>query len=151
MKLVRCNDSNGNLRWHSPKFENFSDYIDRFYGLGNINNDFYRSAPPANIIETADKFRIEIAAPGSEKKDFNIKIDNNLLSISREIEKKNEDKGEKYSSREFNNKSFKRTFSLSKNIDTDKISADYKSGILNVYMPKMELAKEKPSREVIIG
>jgi len=151
MKLVRCSNSNGNLGWHSPKFDNFSDYIDRFYGLRNFSNDSFRSAPLANIIENSDEFRIEIAAPGSVKKDFHLKVENNLLSVSREIENKSGDEDDRYSSREFNYQSFKRTFSLSRNIDNEKISAEYKNGILSILLPKIEEAKDKPSREIKIG
>ncbi len=151
MKLVRCNSSNGNLGWHSPRFESFSDYIDGFYGTGNNRNDFYRSSPPANIIELSDEFRIELAAPGSVKKDFIIKVENNLLNVSREVENKTEESAEKYSSKEFNYKSFKRTFSISRNIDTEKISAEYKNGILYIQLPKLDEAKDKPMREIKIG
>ena len=151
MNLVRFNNSNRNFGWSSPVFDDFSGYIDRINGLNNCKEGHDRSAPLANISETKEKFNIEIAAPGFNKKDFKINLENNILSISSEVVNNNEDKVEKYSRKEFYYNTFKRTFSLSKNIDTEKISAEYKNGILRIILPKLEEAKEKPIRDIKIS
>ncbi|MFC2097810.1 Hsp20/alpha crystallin family protein, partial [Bacteroidota bacterium] len=125
-----------------------------FNGFNNVDDwriDDCESAPPANIVETKDDFRIEIAAPGFMKKDFNIHIEKDLLSISKELEDQKEEENEKYSRKEFSYSSFKRTFKLSNLIDKENISAEYKNGILKVKLPKLEEAKDKPARDIKIA
>ncbi len=106
--------------------------------------------PAVNIKETEDDFKVEVAAPGFDKKDFNIELDNNVLTVSSEKQEENEVEGEKYSRKEFNYLSFKRTFTLPELVDEEKISAKYENGILNVTIPKKEEAKPKPARQIAV-
>jgi HSP20 family protein len=109
--------------------------------------------PTVNVRETNDNFIIELAAPGMKRDDFKVELDNNILSISAEIEDKSEtDKNGTYNRREFNYQSFQRSFSLPENkVDGGKISAQYKDGILHVTIPKREEAKIKPARQITIA
>src|SRR5688500_5654976 len=79
--------------------------------------------PTVNVRETNDNFIIELAAPGMKRDDFKVELDNNILSISAEIEDKSEtDKNGTYNRREFNYQSFQRSFSLPENkVDGGKI------------------------------
>ena len=85
-----------------------------------------------------------------EKKDFNVDIHNNVLTISSEKEMKNEVENEKIMRREFSYTSFKRSFTLPETTDSEKIKASYKEGILSISIPKKEEAKEKPARQISI-
>ena len=110
--------------------------------------------PAVNVRETNDDFVIEVAAPGMNRDDFKVELDNNLLSISAELEEKNEtsDQNRAYNRREFNYQSFQRSFSLPENkVEGTKISAKYKDGILHVTVPKKEEAKIKPARQITVG
>ena len=110
--------------------------------------------PAVNVRETNDDFVIEVAAPGMNRDDFKVELDNNLLSISAELEEKNEtsDQNRAYNRREFNYQSFQRSFSLPENkVEGTKISAKYKDGILHVTVPKKEEAKIKPARQISVG
>ena len=110
--------------------------------------------PSVNVRETNDDFIIEVAAPGMKRDDFKVELDNNILSISAELEGKNETSGEsgEYNRREFNYQSFQRSFSLPETkVEGSKISAKYKDGILNVTVPKREEAKIKPARQITVG
>lgn len=110
--------------------------------------------PAVNVRETNDDFVIEVAAPGMNRDDFKVELDNNLLSISAELEEKNEtsDQNRAYNRREFNYQSFQRSFSLPENkVEGTKISAKYKDGILHVTVPKKEEAKMKPARQITVG
>jgi HSP20 family protein len=110
--------------------------------------------PAVNVRETNDDFVIEVAAPGMNRDDFKVELDNNLLSISAELEEKNEtsDQNRTYNRREFNYQSFQRSFSLPENkVEGAKISAKYKDGILHVTVPKKEEAKIKPARQITVG
>ncbi|HET6542839.1 MAG TPA: Hsp20/alpha crystallin family protein, partial [Chryseolinea sp.] len=110
--------------------------------------------PAVNVRETNDDFVIEVAAPGMNRDDFKVELDNNILSISAELEDKNEtsDQNGNYNRREFNYQSFQRSFSLPENkVEGAKISAKYKDGILHVTVPKREEAKIKPARQITVG
>jgi HSP20 family protein len=120
-------------------------------------NFFFRSQenranmPSVNIIETEEGFSLELAAPGLKKEDFKINLDNNILSISAETQNESEEKTEKMIRKEFCYNSFRRSFSLPKAIDLEKIKADYKDGILSVGLPKREEAKVAINREIAIS
>lgn len=128
--------------------------LDRFFNNDMFNRDFSETnttLPSVNIKETDDKFTVEVAAPGFEKKDFNIELDNNELCISSEKKEDNEQKeGERYTRREFSYQSFKRTFTLPNTVNGDQISARYKDGVLQVEIPKREEAKPKPPKKIAI-
>ena len=111
-----------------------------------------------NISEDADGFLIELAAPGLTKEDLKVDVDKNLLTIKAEKateETKNEDKdnknNSKYTRREFNFTSFKRSFTLPESVAKDKVSASYENGILKVSVPKKDEAKPQPAREIAVG
>ena len=97
--------------------------------------------PPANIVEKADLSRIELAAPGMEKADFNVKLDAKVLTISAEKKTEAATENEKLIRREFGYKSFKRSFTLDEKIDAANITARYENGILTLELPKKEEIK----------
>jgi HSP20 family protein len=108
--------------------------------------------PAVNIKETNDHYALEVAAPGMQKKDFNVELDNNLLVISAHSNSEHEAKEGHYSRREFNYTDFKRTFTLPEHmVNGDKIVARYTDGVLHVQLPKTEEAKTKPPRQIQIA
>jgi HSP20 family protein len=113
--------------------------------------DGLKSVPAVNIVEHDDEYVIEVAAPGLEKKDFKIDLENNVLTISSEKEDKTEEKSGKDIRKEFRYSSFCRTFTLPETIDNDKIRAKHKDGILSVSIPKKETARIKPARQIAIA
>ncbi len=102
-----------------------------------------------NIVEAPDHYRIEMAAPGLKKDDFELKMDNGVLTISVDKEWELEE-GHEFRRREFAYYSFERSFMLPDTVDVDHIKANYKNGILTVTLPKKEEAKEKPPRKIEI-
>lgn len=133
-----------------------SSWVDNFFesGMGsgflsNFNTGL--TLPAVNIKENADEFFLEIAVPGMKKSDFNIDLDNKILSISSENKESFEDTKENYTRREFGYASFKRTFTLPDTIASDKINAEYTDGILKVHLPKREEAKEKPVKRITVS
>jgi HSP20 family protein len=104
-------------------------------------------------METENEFKVEVAAPGMEKKDFNINLDNNVLTISSEKEETKEEKDKKgnYTKREFSYSSFQRSFTMPDSVNVDKIAAAYKDGVLNITLPKREEAKVKPAKVIKIS
>lgn len=107
------------------------------------------SFPPVNIVEGADAYQLEVAIPGLEKADFNIKLDDNLLTISTDKKEVAKIETEKVIRKEFSNKAFKRSFTLDEKIDALAIEAKYENGILKLNLPKKEVAKVT-TREITI-
>lgn len=133
----------------------FPSLIDEFFGREFpgffFDPDRNLSTPAVNIIEGKDDYRIEVAAPGLEKNDFKISLDNNMLTVSSEKELSNEEKSEQFMRREFTYASFSRSFTLPDGTDPDKIQAKHKDGILQVTIPKKEEAKDRPARQIRIS
>ena len=107
-----------------------------------VGSDFAVTTPSVNVSEDNENVVLEVAAPGLDKKDFNITVEKDQLIISATKEAQAEDKEEgKWTRKEFNYQSFKRSFHLSDKIETDKIEAEYNNGILKLVLPKKEEAK----------
>ena len=136
-----------------PRFSSwFDNFFDNDLGTGFLSNfNTGITLPAVNIKEDADKFTLEIAVPGMKKSDFNVDVDNKVLSISSESRTETNEKEENYTRREFGYSSFKRTFTLPESVNSEKIKATYNEGILAVMLPKKEEAKEKPAKRIEIS
>lgn len=148
MNLIKRNWSN------VPTVPNlFDDFFNReFFNWGNNNySSTSTTVPSVNIKENADAYEVQVAAPGMEKNDFEIKLDGNLLTISSSKKDNNETKGENFTRREFSYQSFRRSFELPKDVvDQDNIQAKYENGLLKLTIPKKEEVKQKPPRLIEI-
>ncbi|MFN7408339.1 MAG: Hsp20/alpha crystallin family protein [Cyclobacteriaceae bacterium] len=86
-----------------------------------------QAVPAVNVVEKDKMFEIEMAAPGLNKKDFNITIENGVLTITVEKEEKREEKEENFTRKEFNYTNFIRSFTLPENVKTEKVDAIYEN------------------------
>jgi HSP20 family protein len=120
---------------------------DWFGGLEN----HAATLPAVNIKESEIGFELELAIPGKKKEDFNIEVDNDVLTVSMETKSEDETSEENYTRREFSYTSFKRSFTLPETVDNEKIKASYENGILTFKLPKKEDALPKPKRLIEIG
>ena len=111
----------------------------------------FNSTPAVNIKENDDSFELELAAPGLNKKDFKVEVNDDLLTISFEQKTENEVSEENYKRREFGHQSFKRSFTLPESVNSDKIHAQYESGVLNLVIPKSPEAQPQPVRTIKIS
>ena len=122
-------------------------FDDRWFNFDTFNQTF----PAVNTIEKENQYLLEIAVPGMDKKDFEIEIQNDLISIS-SISKQEKEVNDNlnYNRQEFNYNSFHRTFSLPKEVDQSKIKAIYSNGILTITLPKLKevISKSKKLIEV---
>jgi HSP20 family protein len=137
------------MKWN-PGFVNhhFTDMFDDILGKEMTGQG---SMPAVNVIENGDNFRIEVAAPGFDKNDFKVTLDNDHLTIAVEKETEMTDEKDKYTRKEYHFGSFSRSFHLPDTIKGDKIDANYENGILKVNLPKREEAKEQPQRLIKIS
>ena len=128
----------------------FDDFLNT-----DIARDFFsseRSTPAVNVSEDKNKFTIEVAAPGLDKKDFKVNVENNVLTISSEKEDKDEkkDENDNFLRREFSYSSFQRSFSLPEGVKPDDINAKHENGVLYVTIPKKDELKQQPSKQIEI-
>lgn len=134
----------------------FPSLLSDFFGTSLLDRDisdfgeFFPSrlglnVPTANITETPKEYKVELAAPGLERNDFNVEIDNHTLKISAEKEEEKTEKEGEYSRREYSFNSFSRSFTLPDNVKEGNIDAKYENGVLKVSIPK---AKETPVKAV---
>ncbi len=93
-------------------------------------------SPAVNISENESGYSIDLALPGYDKKDIKVSVDKNVLIVSYESEN-TEDKNIKFLKREFAKVSFRKSFELPENAETDKIEAAHNNGILSIQVPKM--------------
>ena len=123
--------------------------------LPGIFNDFFgnewvektNSASPAiNIKESENEYKVEVAAPGMTKDDFSIKIDADnqlIVSMEKKEEHKDENKKERYLGREFAYTQFQQIMILPDNVEKDKIEAKVENGVLQIDIPKKQIAVEE--------
>jgi HSP20 family protein len=138
------------IRWQHRN--PFSDLVSNFFD-SELSDVFSKRScdPSANIIEKAEGFELEIAAPGFKKDDFRINLDNSILTISTEVEDEKMEEGKNYTRKEFYYGSFSRSFTLPKTINTEKIAASYTDGILRVDLPKKAEAMLEMKKEIRIS
>ena len=143
-------ESNFNLLPSLPSW--FDDILGKGLGtefMSNFNTGL--TLPAVNIINSDNEFMIDMAVPGLKKTDFEINIDNHVLSIGAEIKTDNSENSRNYTRREFGYSSFKRTFAIPDSVNADGISADYSDGILKIHLPKRDEAKKKPVKKIKIS
>ena len=99
--------------------------------------------PPVDIYEDEHGIQVKLEVPGIDEKDLNIKVENNILSVSGERKFENEQKEENFHRIERRYGSFARSFTLPNTVDTEKITAEYDNGVLNIHLAKREEAKPK--------
>jgi HSP20 family protein len=158
MKLVKLNNGMHNFPGSKFAMDRFlnEDFLKPFFGddfqTPTLRNSLFSSTVPSvNVVEHANGFRIEMAAPGLVKDDFKINLEKDLLTISVKKESAEDENTDAYRRREFNYSSFERSFRLPETVDSEKIDAKYENGVLRIALPKKEAAIEKPAREIEIG
>ncbi len=132
-----------------PRSNSVSQGIDRFFEdwfsfpsfrSVDFDGDF---SPRVNIRENKDNIRLTFELPGMKKDNIKVTVQEGVLTVSGSREFKKEDKNEDYVRCEINSGSFSRSFTLPKSVNSEKISADYKNGLLEVTLTKLEEVKPK--------
>lgn len=126
-----------------PSF--FPDALERM-----LSDEAVNWMPSVNIKERAEDFKIDLAVPGMDKKDFNVEVENSVLVVSGQRKEETNEENEKVTRREFHYGAFKRSFTLPESANTDSITAAYKDGVLSLTIAKREEAKPKPKKQINI-
>lgn len=145
MSLVKWEDKDlydpwGDLKSLQDEINDLFE-VDRFPATTGL---FDRSLSPAlDVIEGDQDFTVRCELPGIEKKDLDVTIASNVLTIKGEKKEKTEEEKGDYFKKETWSGSFQRTVSLPNSADSEKLSAELKDGILTIKLPKKEEAKPK--------
>ena len=133
---------NNDQNW-LPTF--FNDFFDNDWMMKTN-----ATAPAINVVESDKDYKVEVAAPGMKKEDFNIHLgDNNELIITMEQKNENKEEHKKYLRREFAYSMFQQSFVLPDNIEKEKISASVNDGILTIELPKQAPEEKAKVNRVI--
>jgi HSP20 family protein len=117
---------------------------DSFFERGTLRGEEAGEwLPSLDVAETKNEIVVKAEVPGLEPKDIDISLSDGLLTIKGEKKQEREEKEENYHLVERTYGSFTRSIRLPKEVQSDKINASYKNGILKVVLPKSEEAKKK--------
>lgn len=100
-------------------------------------------APAVDVYEDEHTVTLKIEVPGIDEKDIDVRIENNVLTLKGERRADNEVKRDSYHRVERSYGAFTRAFTLPTTVDTTKVKADFKDGLLRVVLPKREESKPK--------
>jgi len=126
--------------WSTDLDSWFEDFFHLPARARQVQDEF---APRVNIAETKDEIRLTFELAGMEKKDIKVTLHDGVLTISGKREMKNESESDNCVRREIRTGEFSRSFTLPETVDAEKIAADYKNGMLEVKLVKLEEVKPK--------
>ena len=133
--------------YNRPVNKSFNNLMDDFFATvpsilrDDVVTPSFRSFTPVNIKETENDYVLEVVAPGFQKEDFRINLDNNTLTVSAETKEETENQNEKFVRKEFKQQSFSRSFTIDEKIDAENISAKYVNGVLTLNLAKKQEVK----------
>ena len=126
----------------------FNSFVDNLFTelpallKNDIQQPQWKGVVPVNILENEKDYSLEVVAPGFEKTDFKVNLEQNVLTVSAEKKEEGKEENKKQIRKEYNYKSFKRSFTIDEKIDAAGIEAQYVNGILTLNLPKKEIVKE---------
>jgi HSP20 family protein len=141
-------ETNKNKELLSP-VDFFEKLIDKAVNLSQPNwEDFFtakKQTPSVNIIQTEKGVSLEMAIPGCDKKDVEISLEKNLLTISC----KKEESKQTFTRKEFSYHSFTRSFNLADSLDKDNIKSYMENGVLTIEVGKLNPEANKLEKKTI--
>jgi len=152
-KLIKWDPFNAPVRWDPfRELEEMHNRLTSFFGrrfplLGGSAEaediTLTTWTPPVDIAEDDKEYVISVESPGLKKEEVKVSVEDRVLTISGERKSEKEEKGKKYHRIERTYGAFTRSFTLPAGASGEKLSADFRDGILKVHLPKEESAKTK--------
>ena len=129
----------------------FTSIFDDFFGSNIFDSRTLKRnhLPSVNILDNEKFFELNLAAPGKNRKDFIIELEDQILTISSESFTNNDD-SDNFTRQEYSYDNFKRSFRLPDSINTSLIKAKYENGILSISLPKHKEAIPEPKKQIEI-
>lgn len=135
------------IKTRFPAWDNLSDFFDDDWLKARMTRPEW--TPAVNVIEHDNNYEIEVAAPGLKKEDFNVEVENGVLTITGKAREEDEERRKHYTRREFNMRSFSHSFTLPQDVVHDDVAAKYEEGILRLMLKRTE-RKLPPKKKVLI-
>ena len=129
----------------------FTSIFDDFFGSNIFDSRTLKRnhLPSVNILDNEKFFELNLAAPGKNRKDFIIELEDQILTISSESFTNNDD-SDNFTRQEYRYGNFKRSFRLPDSINTSLIKAKYENGVLSISLPKHKEAIPEPKKQIEI-
>jgi HSP20 family protein len=128
------------------------DAFNRNWGLGAFPEFIGAFMPRLDVTEDAKVFTVTAELPGMTEKDIDLSLSGDTLTIRGEKKEEKEDKNKNYYYSERSYGSFLRSVPLPRQVETDKVSASFKKGVLTITLPKtVEAAESTKKIEVKTG
>lgn len=117
----------------------FPSFFNDFFNDSWITPQFHSTSPAINVSEDDKGYKVEIAAPGMTKEDFNVSISDGdiVIAMEKKNENKDENKDKKYIRREFSYSKYEQRLALPDNVEKQNITAQMTDGVLYIDIPKM--------------
>ena len=125
-----------------PTWDLFDRFFDEF-GLPSLTTEDTSFTPTIDVSETEKELIVKAEVPGMDKEDIGINLSDGLLTIKGEKRHETKEEHEDYHCVERRYGSFSRTMRLPVDVETDKVDATYKDGVLTITFPKSETAKPR--------
>lgn len=131
----------------------FDDFFKDFHELSPWSSEFKNSnfLPSIDVSENEKEIQINAELPGLTEKDIEVNLQDNVLILKGEKKQEEEKKDKNYHHIERRYGSFYRSIPINEEVDTDKIKANFKNGVLNILIPKNESIKNKKKIEIKTG
>ncbi len=127
------------IRWKAREV----NPLNEFFNFENAFSGVSDWVPALEVKTDENNVYVKADLPGLKKEEINVTVDDNILTIKGERKFESEEKTKQYHVTERSYGSFERTLSLGTSVDAEKITANYKDGVLDITIPKSEKAKVK--------
>jgi HSP20 family protein len=123
--------------------------FDDFWGgswltpYGASEREWSMFSPQVDVVETDTEVKVQAELPGLEEKDFEVSVSQDTLTIRGEKKQEQEEKGRNYYRAERSYGSFQRSIPLPRNVDADRVSAEFTKGVLTISLPKVAAPKDR--------
>jgi HSP20 family protein len=131
------------LPWPVEFEGEFANALERLFNPEEGFNAIEKFAPMCNLAETEAHYEVTVELPGMKPEEFNVELRNGELWITGERKEEKEEKGKTWHRMERRYGEFRRVFRLPLAVEEEKVTAEYKEGILRVTVPKVAEAKPK--------
>lgn len=119
----------------------FSTNLSRAFGEEGIARGAWN--PSVDIYENKDQIVLEAELPGMKREDFDLSIENNVITLRGERRFEKKDESDNYHRVERSYGSFARSFTLPQTVQAEQVAAEYRNGVLRVTIPKREEVKAR--------
>ena len=128
----------------------FDDIFWPFTGTSGLTTYSQRRTPPMDVADLGDHYEIRLEMPGIPKDSLDIQVTQNGIEIKADCSKTNEEKDKNWLKRECSEMSFYRAIELPENLETEKVEAELKDGVLSIHLPKLEPKPQQKPKKIDI-